>query len=84
MSNKFQVIVTSMKKKPYDYLDQRKMEFDSDFDEFKRQINELHVSVWLFLFSFCTVIWVIREIEIGIFESIFCLSFAQQLLTKER
>ena len=43
MANKFQVIVTSMKKKPYDYLDQRKMEFDQDFDEFKRQIGELHV-----------------------------------------
>lgn len=44
MFNKFQVIVTQMKKKPYDYLDQRKMEFDSDFDDFKRQINDLHVS----------------------------------------
>ena len=45
MANKFQVIVTSMKKKPYDYLDQRKTEFDTDFEEFKRQINELHVSL---------------------------------------
>ena len=44
MANKFQVIVTVMKKKPYDYLDQRKMDFDSDFEEFKRQIQELHVS----------------------------------------
>ena len=44
MFNKFQVIVTQMKKKPYDYLDQRKMEFDSDFEDFKRQINDLHVS----------------------------------------
>ena len=44
MANKFQVIVTAMRKKPYDYLDQRKMEFDSDFEEFKRQIQELHVS----------------------------------------
>ena len=44
MANKFQVIVTQMRKKPYDYLDQRKMDFDQDFEEFKRQINELHVS----------------------------------------
>ena len=44
MANKFQVIVTQMRKKPYDYLDQRKMEFDQDYEEFKRQINELHVS----------------------------------------
>ena len=44
MANKFSVIVTSMKKKPYDYLDQRKADFDQDFEEFKRQINDLHVS----------------------------------------
>ena len=44
MSNKFQVIITVMRKKPYDYLDQRKMDFDSDFEDFKRQIQELHVS----------------------------------------
>lgn len=43
MANKFNVIVTSIKKKPYDFLDQRKAEFDVDFDDFKRQISELHV-----------------------------------------
>ena len=43
MANKFSVIVTSMKKKPYDYLDQRRTDFDQDFEEFKRQINDLHV-----------------------------------------
>ena len=43
MANKFQVIVTSMRKKPYNCIDQRKMEFDTDFDEFKRQILDLHV-----------------------------------------
>ena len=43
-ANRFHVIVTAMRKKPYDFLDQRKMEFDSDYDEFKRQIQELHVS----------------------------------------
>lgn len=45
MANKFQVIVTQMRKKPYDYLDQRKTDFDQDFEDFKRQINELHVSL---------------------------------------
>ena len=45
MANKFQVIVTSMRKKPYNFLDQRKMDFDTDFEEFKRQIGELHVSL---------------------------------------
>lgn len=43
MWNKFQLIVTTMKKKPYDFLDYRKMDFDVDFEEFKRQINELQV-----------------------------------------
>ena len=43
MANKFQVIVTAMRKKPYDFLDQRKAEFDVDFDDFKRQIGDLHV-----------------------------------------
>ena len=45
--NKFLLIVTTMKKKPYDLLDYRKMDFDADYEEFKRQINELQVS------SFC-------------------------------
>ena len=51
MANKFQVIVTSMRKKPYNCIDQRKMEFDTDFDEFKRQIVDLHVRSSTF-FSF--------------------------------
>ena len=43
MASRFSVIVSSMKKKPYDFLDQRKMEFDSDFDDFRRQVQDLHV-----------------------------------------
>lgn len=42
--NKFVLIVTTMRKKPYDLLDYRKMDFDADFEEFKRQINDLQVS----------------------------------------
>ncbi|XP_064611990.1 dynein axonemal heavy chain 5-like isoform X2 [Liolophura sinensis] len=49
MTSKFQVIVTQMKKKPYDYLDQRKTEFDADFEEFKRQIGELHSTITGFM-----------------------------------
>ena len=41
----FQMIVSTLKNKPYDYLDQRKTEFDQDFEEFKRKIQELHVSL---------------------------------------
>lgn len=43
MANRFNVIYTSMKKKPYDPLDQRKADFDDDFAEFKRQVSELQV-----------------------------------------
>lgn len=41
---KFQLIFTTIKKKPYDMLDYRRTEFDSDFEDFKRQINDLEVS----------------------------------------
>lgn len=47
--NKFVLIVTTMRKKPYDLLDYRKMDFDADFEEFKRQINDLQVP--------CPVFW---------------------------
>lgn len=41
--SRFQLILTTIKKKPYDLLDYRKMEFDVDYEEFKRQIHELQV-----------------------------------------
>ena len=34
-----------MKSKPYDFLDQRRMEFDDDYEDFKRQISELHANI---------------------------------------
>lgn len=52
MANKLAVIVTGMKKKPYDFLDQRRAEFDQDFDDFKRLISELHVRIFVQLFAF--------------------------------
>ena len=44
MANKLHVIVQGMKKKKYDVLDARKDFFDNDFEEFKRTIEDLHVS----------------------------------------
>lgn len=39
----FQDVVAAIKKKEYNFLDQRKMDFDQDYDEFCKQTNELHV-----------------------------------------
>lgn len=39
----FQDVVAGIKKKEYNFLDQRKMDFDQDYDEFCKQTNELHV-----------------------------------------
>ena len=47
MANKLSVIITALKKKPYDVLDQRKADFDQDFADFKRQISELHVCYFI-------------------------------------
>jgi dynein heavy chain len=41
--SRFQLILTTIKKKPYDLLDYRKMEYDADHEEFRRQIQELQV-----------------------------------------
>ncbi|CAF0880138.1 unnamed protein product [Rotaria sordida] len=47
--SKFNMIVTSMKKKDYDFLDQRKQEVDSDLDDFRRSIADLHSNINEFL-----------------------------------
>ncbi len=44
LHNRFQVTIAGMKKKPYDLLDQRKSDFDGDYEEFKRQVAEIRVS----------------------------------------
>ena len=49
MANRFSVIQTQIKKKPYDFLDQRKQEFTQDFEDFQRQIKELNVSISVFI-----------------------------------
>ena len=45
LNAKFQFLTSTMEKKTYDYLDYRKLEFDSDFEEFKRSVVELEVSI---------------------------------------
>ena len=46
---KFNMILSSMKKKEYDFLDQRKQDVDNDLDEFRRSINELNTNLNEFL-----------------------------------
>ena len=41
---RFTLLVTNLKKKPYDALDHRKQDFDIDYQEFKVQHEELNVS----------------------------------------
>ena len=43
MHSRFQLVVAGMKKRPYDLLDQRRSDFDTDFEEFKRQAWEIRV-----------------------------------------
>ena len=44
LHSRFQLIVSGMKKKQYDILDQRKSEFEADFEEFKRMTLDIRVS----------------------------------------
>jgi dynein heavy chain len=61
--SRFQLILTTIKKKPYDLLDYRKMEYDADHEEFRRQIQELQVRHFFYIphgklplfFSLCMV-----------------------------
>uniref|UniRef100_G1N2L4 Dynein axonemal heavy chain 5 n=1 Tax=Meleagris gallopavo TaxID=9103 RepID=G1N2L4_MELGA len=43
MITKYESIVDIMKKKDYNFLDQRKADFDQDYEEFCKEINDLHV-----------------------------------------
>ena len=48
-SLKFNMILTSMKKKDYDFLDQRRQEVDQDLDDFRRSLSELHANIYDYL-----------------------------------
>ena len=37
------MLITALKKRNYDFLDQRKQEVDADLDDFKRNVAELQV-----------------------------------------
>ena len=51
MINKFGHIISSVKKKPYNVLDHRKTEFEADYDDFLRQVQELELQLQTFLES---------------------------------
>lgn len=53
---RFSQIATGLKKKPYDFLDQRNVTFDVDFAEFMQVISELQV-VGLFVVRKLFGIW---------------------------
>ena len=43
-NSRFNLLVTNLKKKPYDILNHRKDSFDIDFADFKLQLEEFNVS----------------------------------------
>ena len=45
LHNRFQLLLSTLKKKPYNPLEQRKTEFDGDFEEFRRQVLDIKVSL---------------------------------------
>ncbi|KAH0618009.1 hypothetical protein JD844_016916 [Phrynosoma platyrhinos] len=49
MATKYQSIVATMKKKQYNFLDQRKTDFDQDYEEFCKQTNDLHQQLQMFM-----------------------------------
>ncbi|XP_043743727.1 dynein axonemal heavy chain 5 [Cervus elaphus] len=49
MISKYQGVVATIKKKEYNFLDQRKMEFEQDYEEFCKQINDLHKELQKFM-----------------------------------
>jgi len=53
-NGRFNLLITTLKKKPYDILDQRKMDFDIDYEEFKRQLTDLNVRQSVLLMKYYT------------------------------
>ena len=51
LAAKFLHIYSTIKKKPYEILDHRKLDFDYDYDDFKRQITDLEGSLQSFMTS---------------------------------
>lgn len=60
----FQAIVATIKEKEYNFLDQRKMDFEQDYEEFCKQTNDLHVGcITTFLL---TVTCFFFQLEVGV------------------
>uniref|UniRef100_A0A8C3CTQ3 Dynein axonemal heavy chain 5 n=1 Tax=Cairina moschata TaxID=8855 RepID=A0A8C3CTQ3_CAIMO len=57
MITKYESIVDIMKKKHYNFLDQWKADFDQDYEEFCKEINDLHVGFMNQIKIFLTVIF---------------------------
>uniref|UniRef100_A0A4W6EPS7 Dynein axonemal heavy chain 5 n=1 Tax=Lates calcarifer TaxID=8187 RepID=A0A4W6EPS7_LATCA len=51
MATRFQAIVLNMKKKHYSFLDQRRTDFDVDYEEFRKSTSELHNQLKSFMDS---------------------------------
>ena len=51
LANKFNHAISALKKKPYNPLDHRRMEFAADYEEFQRQISELEDQLVSFMAS---------------------------------
>ncbi|NXL61516.1 DYH5 protein, partial [Chordeiles acutipennis] len=49
MITKYESIVDIVKKRHYNFLDQRKMDFDQDYENFCREINDLHDQLRIFM-----------------------------------
>ncbi|XP_010139316.1 PREDICTED: dynein heavy chain 5, axonemal-like, partial [Buceros rhinoceros silvestris] len=49
MITKYESIVDVMKKRHYNFLDQRKTDFDQDYEEFCREINDIHEQLRIFM-----------------------------------
>ncbi|KAJ7395639.1 hypothetical protein BTVI_152782 [Pitangus sulphuratus] len=49
MITKYESIVDNIKNKHYNFLDQRKTDFDQDYEEFCREINDLHDQLRIFM-----------------------------------
>ncbi|ERE85885.1 dynein heavy chain 5, axonemal [Cricetulus griseus] len=49
MVTKYQDIVAAIKNKEYNFLDQRKMDFDQDYEEFCKRTNDLHNELQKFM-----------------------------------
>lgn len=48
---RYQNIVANTEKKKYDVLDHRKAEFETDFEDFKNQVDGLQLAIQIFMDS---------------------------------